>query len=207
MLFIDDHEKRSLDDLVYLEPDTYDCIYIRRGDKLIAESLYLKTDRYIEVLLEKNPDCKRIFLLTDDYNSYIDLNEYIHRNNLDINVITTCDPNTKGIVVYDTKLDVQFDNCIIQNSREHTQYFEKVRKDLQESTPLDKMSPDEIKEHMNDLLVGVDIALHSKNCILDKFSNVARFISVAHKDYKKVHDIRYLNENISMNWTQCPSYW
>ena len=198
-----DEKKRTY----HLLPGTYDAIYIRHGDKLIAESQYFKADRYIELLLEKNPDCKRIFLQTDDYNCFLELNDYIHRNDLDIRVITFCDPLSKGVIVYDTKLDLQLDNCIIRGDPNHKEYFAKVEKDLMKTKPLDKMDSQEIKAHMIDLLIGVDIVLHSQYCILDKYSNVSRFITIAHDQYKNVFDMRYPEENTEMYWTKCPAYW
>lgn len=191
----------------HLLPGTYDAIYIRRGDKLVAESQYFKIDHYIELLLEKNPDCKKIFLQTDDYNSFLELTDYINRNNLDIRVITFCNPLSKGIVCYDTKLDLQHDNCIINEDASHIEYFKKVKDDLKKTTPLDKMNSLEIKEHTIDLLIGVDIVLHSNYCMLDRYSNVSRFISIAHDNYKKVFDIRYSYENTEMYWTKCPAFW
>ena len=193
--------------IYHLHPGTYDAIYIRRGDKLLAESQYKKADQYAELLLQKNPDCKRIFLQTDDYNSFLELNDYIHRNNLPITVLTFCEPSSKGVIVYDTKLEIQSDNCVIRGDPFHQEYFGKVERDLKNTKTLDKMDSQEIKAHMIDLLLGVEIVLHSQYCILDKYSNVSRFISIAHDQYNNVFDARYPEENMQMYWTKCPAYW
>ena len=126
---------------------------------------------------------------------------------IDIKLITFCHPSSKGIIVYDTKLDVQMDNCIIRGDEEHKKYFEKISDDLTKTKPLDKMNAEEIKEQMTDLLIGVDILLHSNYCTLDKYSNVSRFITIAHDNYRNVFDIRYPNDNTEMYWTACPAYW
>jgi hypothetical protein len=76
--------------------NNYDSIFIRRGDKLIKESVYINAGEYINVLLKKNPNCRTIFLQTDDYNCYLELEEYININNLNIKLLTICDKNSKG---------------------------------------------------------------------------------------------------------------
>lgn len=190
-----------------LFPGTYDSIFIRRGDKLMAESQYMKTERYIELLLKKNPDCHRIFLQTDDYHCFLDLQDYVQRNQLNIEILTFCDPLSKGMVMFETPLEVQLDNCVIRGDAEHKQYFEFIQNDLKQTKPVEKMNSEEIHQHTLDLLVGVDVVLHSKYCMLDKFSNVSRFITIAHDEYKNVFDIRYPDENIEMGWTMCPAYW
>lgn len=190
-----------------LFPGTYDSIYIRHGDKLIAESQYFKTDRYIELLLNKNPECQRIFLQTDDYNCFLDLQDYVERNQLNIEILTFCNPSDKGVIVYDTPIEVHLDNCVIRGDEEHKKYFELIENDLKQAKPLDKRNSEEIKEHTMELLVGVDVVLHSKFCVLDKFSNVSRFITIAHDQYKNVFDIRYPEETVEMMWTMCPAYW
>jgi hypothetical protein len=45
----------------------YHAIFIRRGDKLIRESIYIPTARYIDILL-KNDNVDILFIQTDDYN-------------------------------------------------------------------------------------------------------------------------------------------
>ena len=77
----------------------YDSIFIRRGDKLVSESEYIPTVNYIELLLKKNPICNTIFLQTDDYNCYLDLVNYVTNNNLNIDIITLCNPKSLGGIV------------------------------------------------------------------------------------------------------------
>ena len=185
----------------------YDAIFIRRGDKLCCETSFLETDKYVNLLLEKNPQCKTIFLQTDDYNCFLDIEKYIKDRELDIQVITLCHPDVRGMVVFDKVLNVETDNCVIRDKKMNCEYFEKVFPDLKKFTPVDKMDSAAIYEHTIEMLVGVDIVLHSKFCILDNQSNVARFISIAHNDHMKLFDVRYPGENIQMYWTMCPAYW
>jgi hypothetical protein len=185
----------------------YDAIFIRRGDKLCSETSFLETEKYINLLLRKNPECKTIFLQTDDYNCFLDLEKYIKDRELNIQVITLCHPDVRGMVVFDKALAVETDNCVIRDKKRNCEYFEKVFPDLKKFTPVDKMDSAEIYEHTIEMLIGVDIVLHSKFCILDNQSNVARFISIVHNDHMKLFDVRYPDENIQMHWTMCPAYW
>jgi hypothetical protein len=41
--------------------ENYDSIFIRRGDKLAWESMYIETQNFIELLLARNPNCHTIF--------------------------------------------------------------------------------------------------------------------------------------------------
>ena len=193
--------------LLGLIPGEYDAIFIRRGDKLCCESKFFETEKYVELLLQKNPECKTIFLQTDDYNCFIDIENYIKDKCLNIKVITLCHPDIKGMVIFDKLLGVELHNCVIRGNQANSDYFEKISPDLKKTTPVNKMDSNQIYDHTIEMLVGVDIVLHSKFCILDNQSNVARFISIAHNDQMKLFDIRYPTEHIQMYWTMCPAYW
>ena len=190
-----------------LERGNYDAIYIRHGDKLCAESRYYPTEQYVDLLLLKNPKCTCIFVQSDDYNCVLDVEEYIKNRDLKIKIISLCDPQIKGIIAYETSLDLKFNNCIIKEDKTHKEYFEKIIGELEKTKPLDKMDENEIRKHTIDLLVGIDIVLNSKYCILDKQSNVSKFISIVHNEYKNVFDLRHPNDNVEMYWTMCPAHW
>ena len=185
----------------------YDTIFIRRGDKLFCESQFYPTEKYVELLLKKNPECTTIFLQTDDYNCFLDIQKYLADQGLSIRVITLCDPKSTGVVVFERDFNVDVYNCKIGGNQSNIQYVEKIADNLHQTKPVNKMNAEEIYRHTVNMLVGVDICLYSKYCILDNQSNVARFISVAHNDHTKLFDIRYPNENIVMGWTMCPAYW
>jgi len=78
----------------------YDYIYIRRGDKS-SEYPLVDEIRYIELLLEKNPNTKNIFLQTDDYSSYIKLEKYIEDKHLNISLYSNSTEKNKGAVEHD----------------------------------------------------------------------------------------------------------
>jgi len=61
-----------------LSKGQYSSIFIRRGDKLLCESKFIETEKYIEALLLVQPDCKVIFLQTENSN-FEENNPYIHK--------------------------------------------------------------------------------------------------------------------------------
>jgi hypothetical protein len=189
-----------------LNKKDYDAIFIRRGDKICYETKIIDTEVYIKKLLEINPNCKTIFVQTDDYNCFLEIKKYMEDNQLDIEVITLCHPDVKGMVVFDKDLSVELHNCVIRGHQANKDYFDKISPDLKKFTPVDKMDSEQLYKHTIEMLVGVDIVLHSKHCTLDYQSNVGRFICVAHYDNKNVIDVRF-NECIQMYWTMCPAYW
>jgi hypothetical protein len=168
-----------------LQQGTYDAIFIRRGDKLISESIYIPTDKYADLLLEKNPDCQTIFLQTDDYRAFIELEDYIKTRGLNIKAITLCDPSINGMVIF-----------------EHAH-----RKKLQTTTKMvTELNPEEMYKHTLDMLIGVDILLNSNICVCDYQSNVSRFVKLAHNHPNNVYDVMNPTEDIDMNRVECPSF-
>ena len=183
----------------------YDAIYIRHGDKLCSESKYIAAHKYMELLLQKNPECKTVLVQTDDYNAFLDIQKYVDENHLNIRVITTCDKNCRGFIVYNKYTQELVD--AYDNNAHNKEYLATVKPILDKTKPIEQYTPDEIKQHTTDLLVGVDLVLKSKFCVLDYQSNVSRFIMIAHNDYTKAFDVRYPTENICMTWTSPPPYW
>lgn len=188
------------------KPDTYDCLFIRRGDKLIREATYIHSSKYLDLLLQKNPVCKTVFLQTDDYNCYLELLEYINEKKYDIQVITMCDEKTKGgMVIFDMfiKNDLTNANTKYEN-KETEQYISTVIDNLIKNKPVDKMTPDEIYEHTLTMIIGIDIAIHSNICVTDYTSNIARFIKLSHDNIENVYDVLNPDVEIDLNKIQCP---
>jgi hypothetical protein len=160
----------------------YGCIYIRRGDKLVNETKFVHTDIFIDKLLNVYPDCKTIFLQTDDYNCFIDLQNYIKNKNLDIKALTLCSETNFGAIANNAWSDM-----IKENKSDNQEYLEKIKNNL--SKPIANMTPEEKYEHTIELITSVDICINSKYCICDYKSNVSRFIKVAHKNVMTVFDV------------------
>jgi hypothetical protein len=86
-------------------------------------------------------------------------------------------------------------------------YYEKVKNNMKTNKALEEMTPDEKYEHTIDFLTGVEIVLNAEHCVLDKQSNVSRFIWIFNKDPSKVYDVLNPTEMINMNNTKCPAFW
>jgi hypothetical protein len=83
--------------------DKYIAVFIRRGDKLLGESLFIHMQFYAQRALEKNPST--IFVQTDDYRAFLEFKYIIHAINNTIRVLTTC-PETKFGMFF-TPLDIE----------------------------------------------------------------------------------------------------
>lgn len=196
-------EIESVYDYLGLKHNNYDSIYIRRGDKLIYESVFIPSHKYIELLLEKNPSCSNLFIQTDDYNSVIDIQKYINDNKLNIHLYTLCNPDTKGFCTHNMS------KYLLNNSfkiKINSEYILKIKNDVLNKPALYDLSPTEKYEHTIQLIVGIDIILHSNICICDYQSNVSRFIKLAHPNFDNVFSVLSPNKNVDLNLVQCPSY-
>ena len=181
-----------------LLPSEYGSIFIRRGDKLFCESKLFESIIYIQLLLSKSPDCKIIFLQTDDYTCYEELDEYIKSNNLDIELITLCKKDCRGALVSRSP------NFIQTNIKSNEEYVNKIRNNLQNTVEVMNMNSEQLYQHTIDMIVGLDIVFHSSICILDYQSNVSRFIKLAHKSIDNVFDVNGID--IDLNKQICPAY-
>jgi hypothetical protein len=184
--------------------NNYSSIFIRRGDKLISESNLYNASNYIELLLKKDPKCKRIFIQTDDYNSVIEAKHFIEIQNLDIEIITLCNENTKGMVIISHQQNML--NNVLHNISysKNTDYLFYNKNDLLNFKPVDKMNSTEIYEHTIQMLIGIDIVLNSNICILDYESNISRFIKLAHCNPNNVLDIN--NMHFDFKSVNFPAY-
>jgi uncharacterized protein YqfB (UPF0267 family) len=183
----------------------YDSIFIRRGDKLSGESNYICTEKYIEVLLNKNPNCHTIFLQTDDYNCYLELKNYVFENKLNINIITLCKEETKGGMIIFNCNKVGIEWAVKEHSL-NKEYILSVIENLRNFTPIDKLDNDQVYEHTIEMIVGIDIVLNSNISICDFSSNVSRFIKLAHNNSKNVYDVTNEENDIDWSKTRCPAF-
>jgi hypothetical protein len=79
-----------------LNEKQYGAVYIRRGDKLVNEIEFVPSSKFVDILLSKYPDCNVIFVQTDDYNSYLEIEKYIKDMKLPVKVYTLCSPTNFG---------------------------------------------------------------------------------------------------------------
>ena len=187
-----------------LEYKKYDAIFIRRGDKLTWESKYIPVEKYMDTLLKKNPDCKTIFLQTDDYNCYLELINYINNKKLKINIITLCKEHLiGGMIIFDQNKNF-VENAINSNS-DNKDYIIQVIDNIKQSKSINTMNNDEIYEHTIEMLIGIHIVLQSNICICEYSSNVSKFIKLAHKNCQNVLDVLSPDLDIDMNRTEIPA--
>ena len=187
-----------------LEDGKYDSIFIRRGDKLAVESVFIKEDVYLDLLLAKNPNCKTIFLQTDDYNCFIELEKQIKSRNLKIQLFTICDKESAGVIVNRGEIDNL--NGALKNNEKNKQYLEKIIDKLNKTKPVAEMNSDEIQKHMMDMIIGIDIACKSNICITDYQSNVSRFIKLYHNNPANVYDVSNPDVDIDYEKVICPTF-
>lgn len=182
-----------------LNNNNYDSIYIRRGDKLIDEINISQESTYIDMLLLKNPNCKTIFLQTDDYTCFTNLQKHINNNNLNIKLLTTCNENSVGAIA-SNYYKKSLDNINSDNKN----YLSNIYDKFKQTVTIKDMNINEKYEHTIELLTGIDICINSNICICDFKSNVSRFIKLAHNNINNVYDINNFNLDLSVN--HCPAY-
>jgi hypothetical protein len=181
----------------------YGAIYIRRGDKLVDENKYNNASKFIDILLANYSKCNIIFVQTDDYNSYLEAKEYVHKNlhRNDINLITLCPENVFGAIAHAGYINKMSSNDVTNENKE---YINKIKQNLSKS--ISEMNPQERFDHTIELLISVDICCHSKVTVCDFDSNVSRFIKLAHDDFYSVFDINGDDKIINLDSETCMGF-
>jgi len=193
-----------------LVPQQYGAIYIRRGDKLVDEIKFIPSSKFVELLLSKYPDCKIIFVQTDDYNSFLEVQDYIQNKNLDIKILTLCPKTNFGSIANSGYANKMINNSIDKLKEgseilsDNKEYMKKITQKL--SKPISEMTPDERYEHTLELLTSVDISINSKICVCDYKSNVSRFIKIAHNNFNNVFDVTGADSLITLDSYKCPAF-
>lgn len=201
--FIQSKIKEKMEQL-QLTAGTYDSIFVRRGDKLLGESIIIETEEYIKGVLEKNPECKTIFIQTDDYHCVLDIQAYLQGR--DIRVVTLCDKNLFGFTMNGTEF-FERESGFIENQP----YIDKIRAMNKQNKPIFDLNKEEMLEHMVTFLVGLDIVLQSNLCMTDYSSNVARFIKLWKREgvftvFKGSSPYHEAGKEMDFELVRCPSY-
>jgi hypothetical protein len=159
--------------------DRFVAVFIRRGDKLLGESLFIPVQFYAQLALSKGPTA--IFVQTDDYRAFLEFKDIIYSINTSIRVITTC-PETKFGLFF-TPLDITKGRSF---SYEHNNTRYVYSQNLQylstnlPQKPLMDYTNAEMREHVEEMLVGIIICQSADFIVLDHMSNVSRFIHFSH---------------------------
>ena len=162
-----------------LDLDKYIAVFIRRGDKLLGESLFIHMQFYAQRALEKNPST--IFVQTDDYRAFLEFKYIIHAINNTIRVLTTC-PETKFGMFF-TPLDIQEARPAFYLHNNITYKFSNNIEYLSTNLPqkpLVDYTNAEMREHVEEMLVGIIVCQGANYIVLDHMSNVSRFIHFSH---------------------------
>ena len=159
--------------------DKYIAVFIRRGDKLLGESLFIDMQFYAKSALEKNPST--IFVQTDDYRAFLEFKYIIHAINNTIRVLTTC-PQTKFGMFF-RSLDIQEARPAFYLHNNITYKFSNNIEYLSTNLPqkpLVDYTKHEMREHVEEMLVGIIVCQGAEYIVLDHMSNVSRFIHFSH---------------------------
>jgi hypothetical protein len=186
--------------------DRYVAVFIRRGDKLLGESLFIHMNYYTQLALEKNPST--IFVQTDDYRAFLEFKYIIHSVNNAIRVLTTC-PETKFGMFF-TSLDIDKARPVFYLHNNITyKYFQNIEylsTNLPQK-PLEDYTNVEMRQHVEEMLVGIIICQRADFIVLDHMSNVSRFIHFSHPRGKEaILAIEDMNINIVENVSLIPKY-
>ena len=173
--------------------DIFDSIMIRRGDKMYGESHYINTEKYVQKLLEK--DTKKIFVQTDDYNAYLEVCDLVKDKSIE--VFTTCPEDKLGCFVFNYSPEVGS-----TLTKDNDNYLKNLTK-LPKKKSVNMYTSDELREHVEEMLVGLSICLKSRYLATDYQSNVTRYLVVNHNNHMNVENNKYLDFNIPM---RCPTY-
>jgi hypothetical protein len=153
-----------------LIPDNYNSVMIRRGCKMYNESYYIETIDYLKNILTENID---IFIQTDDYIAYEEASNIIKSINPNINIYTTC-PNTQlGAFVFTYRPELGAENNYESNEKYLQNLTTKPRQ-----KPIIEYTNDELKEHVEEMLVGIEICKKGKYIYTDFQSNSTRIMVI-----------------------------
>lgn len=195
------NEIQNVKNKLKLLPYEYDSIYIRRGDKLVDEANIILEEDYLNLLLSLNPQCKTIFVQTDDYNCVINLQNIINNNQYQITIETLCDKNNNGHFQNNLYIERANKNNVIKGNEE---YLNSIKENSKK--PFEEKTENEKKEHTLELITGIDIIRYSNICVTDYQSNVGRFMKLSHHKPENVFDVISKSNELDYNKKICPVY-
>jgi hypothetical protein len=154
-------------------PSNYVSIFIRRGDKLYEESVYIPTELYCKKLKELS-NLKlfhTIFVQTDDIRAVDEVKKFFP----DKRVVSTCPSDKYGAYVYFYRPQ-EGSTCGIPPNAE---YFKSLL-DKPEQKIVSELGPEEMRVHVEEMLIGLELCKRSAVCCLDYQSNASRYIALTH---------------------------
>lgn len=169
----------------------FTAIFIRRGDKLLGESVYIPAELYVRRALETNPSA--VFVQTDDYRCVLEVTQMIQAVNPAIRVFSTCPSWKLGhfakpveeCAVVSTSHRLPDGRTIVNNL--NAQYLQLTPR----QKPFAEYTKPEIKEHAEEFLIGMILCQRGEHVVIDNTSNVGRYLGFTHPSVKYVEDLRY----------------
>lgn len=163
-----------------LKKNEYGGIFIRRGDKLVAESHYNNASKYLKRLLVYNNSINTVYVQTDDYNVILELKEYVLENGLNLSIVTNCPVDCRGLIIFDFYKTSLLHGNVLDNNKDYI-----INKcDFNLVKPVSSMNPEEIYEHTKRMLVGIELIRNAIHVVTDYESNIGRFIKLSMSDEK-----------------------
>ncbi len=176
-----------------LQVGEFDTIMIRRGDKMYGESYYISSETYLKPLLERGS--KKIFVQTDDYNAYLEIKNLAEPHG--VSVYTTC-PQTKiGCFVFNYSPEVGS-----KTSNENDIYLQNIAKHPKQKN-VSEYNSDEMKEHVEEMIVGLEICKLGRYLSTDYQSNVTRYLFVTHDHPEHVFSAEHFSPPFDIP-VKCP---
>lgn len=178
-----------------LLPENYNAIMIRRGDKMYGESNYIETSSYVNKLLDKNN--ADIFVQTDDYSAFEEVRNLVnlHHNN---KVLTFCPPEKRGAFVFNFAPTVGSKVSDLNNK-----YILDLSAIHQKS--VNQYSSNEMKDHVEEMIIGLQLCMNSNYLVTDLQSNVTRFLFCTHSVPSNVITIGNITPPSLNVWVECPA--
>lgn len=133
----------------------------------------------------------------------MDLKTLIHERGLDIEVLTLCTEEQKGVVVFQHN---GLEQAAADKTNCNNEYLSRIIETLRVTKSVNQMNKEEIFEHTLTMIVGIELVLQSNICICDFQSNVSRFIKLAHPYPDNVIDVMDPNRVLDLTVNICPSY-
>jgi hypothetical protein len=158
----------------------YTAVFMRRGDKLLGESVYIPTEAYAHLAISTNPSV--VFVQTDDYRCVEELAAIIHRTHPSIRIVSTCPPNKHGHFVFPVEtsevrtLQYKDKQGNLYNVSQNVDYLNATTR----QKPLIEFTKDEIKLHVEEMLVGMILCQRANYLVIDHTSNVGRYLHFTH---------------------------
>ena len=184
--YMEEKKQNIMKDLGLVEGN-YDAIMIRRGDKIFFESYYIDTVDYVLKLVERKTNT--IFVQTDDYDAYLEVVEEAKKIDSNIKVITTCPPTQMGTVNHkgmQQRLDICIknkDNNIVIQEKNLAYCQDKVTK---MNKSVCEYSPEEVRAHGEESIIGLEICSLSRHLCMDLQSNINRYLFLKHNNIDNI---------------------